>query len=75
MCGGMPGPDLAFSQFCGILFASFTIMAVYGGYKQFISGDGPIFINVPRERCFRSSTYATLSVSSPVDQCVAVCFF
>ena len=59
MCGGMPGPDLAFSQFCGILFASFTIMAVYGAYKQFLSGDGPIFINVPRERCFHSSTYFT----------------
>ena len=57
MCGGMPGPDLAFSQFCGILFASFTIMAVYGGYKQFIEGNGPIFINVPRERCIHVSAW------------------
>ena len=46
-CGGMPGPDLAFSQFCGILFASFAIMAAYGTYQQFIVGDGPIFINAP----------------------------
>ena len=25
-CGGMPDPDLAFSQFCGIFFASFGIL-------------------------------------------------
>jgi glucose uptake protein GlcU len=38
-CGGMPAPDLAFSQFCGIFFASFFIMVSWGAYKQFIQGE------------------------------------
>ena len=47
----MPGPDLAFSQFCGIFFASFAIMAIYGGYVQATTPD-PIFINVsPQAIC------------------------
>ena len=44
-CGGMPTTDLAFSQFCGILFASFAIMVLYGFYLQFIADEGPIYIN------------------------------
>eukprot|EP01052_Picozoa_sp_SAG31_P008431 SAG31_NODE_426_length_15814_cov_25.737066_3_plen_178_part_00 len=45
-CTGMPGPDLAFSQFCGIFMASFSILVVAGFYKQFIKNED-LYVNVP----------------------------
>eukprot|EP01051_Picozoa_sp_SAG22_P000392 SAG22_NODE_10_length_35702_cov_72.266992_13_plen_429_part_00 len=38
VCGGVPTADMAFSQFCGIFIASFTILAVWGFYQQFVVG-------------------------------------
>jgi hypothetical protein len=46
MCGGMPDPDLAFSQFCGIFFASLGILFVYGIYSQFYLGSN-MYVNIP----------------------------
>eukprot|EP01065_Artemidia_motanka_P016159 TRINITY_DN1989_c2_g1_i3.p1 TRINITY_DN1989_c2_g1~~TRINITY_DN1989_c2_g1_i3.p1 ORF type:complete len:467 (+),score=160.91 TRINITY_DN1989_c2_g1_i3:87-1487(+) len=56
-CGGMPIPDMAFSQFCGIMITSWLILVGYGalqyyrGRKNPSADPGPetayMYVNVP----------------------------
>eukprot|EP00039_Didymoeca_costata_P020190 m.340401 g.340401 ORF g.340401 m.340401 type:complete len:418 (-) comp19274_c0_seq1:118-1371(-) len=45
-CDGIPIEHMAFSQFCGIMLASFTYYCIYNFYKQGIKGENP-FVNIP----------------------------
>ena len=46
VCGGIPIPDMAFSQFCGILLTAFVYFTIYCVYKQWYTSKEP-WVNIP----------------------------